>query len=128
MAIRSIAFLAFLSAGTCFAGELPQNYETAHAMWQQHITSLDYERYAEEFGQFNNYFRLDEKDGCYARGSDQVNLMLIITHPADSEFAVIERALPDALTNKAECFRNSYEGLKTKAPPFLPFVLKMNFQ
>lgn len=97
-------------------------------MWQQHITSVDYERYAEEFSQFNNYFRLDEKDGCYARGSDQANLMLIVTHPAGSKFAVIERALPDVPTAKAACFRNSYEGLKTKVPPFLPFILKMNFQ
>ena len=97
-------------------------------MWERTKTRAEYQRYAQEFAQFNNHFRLDEKDGCYARAPGQVNLMLVITHSSGSEVAIIERVLSDVHSAKAQCFQNSYEGVRTKIPPFLPFVLQMGMQ
>lgn len=51
--------------------------------------------------------------------------MLIISHPQNSEFAVIERVLTDVDNTKARCFEKSYGGVQVKVPPFLPFVLQL---
>jgi hypothetical protein len=42
------------------------------------------------------------------------------------EFAVIENVLSDSDSPKARCFINSYRGLQTKVPPYVPFVLQMS--
>lgn len=54
-----------------------------------------------------------------------MNLMLVITHPAKDEYAVIERVLSDVDNAKAQCFKKSYSGIKTRVPPFVPFVLQL---
>jgi hypothetical protein len=51
--------------------------------------------------------------------------MLVISRPDSSEFAVIEQVLADVDNAKARCFEKSYRGVRTKPPPFLPFVLQM---
>lgn len=125
MRIPGTAALAFLAAATAFATEPPRQYADAEALWKQTRNDARYQSYAAEFSQFNNHLRLDEKDGCYALGAEPVNLMLVITRPAKGEFAVVERVLTDVDGAKARCFRKSYEGVRTKVPPFLPFVLQM---
>jgi hypothetical protein len=125
MRIRTTVVLALMAA-TAFAVEPPRLYSDAEALWKEKRDDAKYQRYVGEFTQFNNHFRLDEQNGCYALGSERVNLMLIITHPTNSEFAVVERVLSDVDSAKARCFRRSYEGLRTKIPPFAPFVLQMS--
>lgn len=125
MKTRIVAFLAAFTATTALAAEPPRLYADAEATWRQTRDDEKYQAYAVEFSQFNNHFRLDEKGRCYSLGSEPVNLMLIITQPAKSEFAVVERVLSDVDSAKARCFRKSYEGVRTKTPPFLPFVLQL---
>ena len=81
-----------------------------------------------QFSQFNNHFHLDEKDGCYTLASGPVNLLLVNSHPKNSEFAVIERVLSDVDNAKARCFEKAYRGINTKIPPFLPFVLQLGMR
>ena len=88
--------------------------------------SVEYQTYASEFVQFNNHFHIDEKDGCYALGKEPIQLMLVITHPGSAEFAVVENVLSDVNSLKARCFIRSYLGLRTKVPPYVPFVLQMS--
>lgn len=125
MKIRIAVALAFMAA-TALAAEPPRRYSEAEAIWREKKDDATYQSYAGEFAKFNNHFRLDEQNGCYALGSERVNLMLIITHPTNSEFAVVERVLSDIDSAKARCFRRSYESLRTKVPPFVPFVLQMS--
>jgi hypothetical protein len=108
-----------------FAVDAPNSYASASAVWERTKNDAKYQSYADEFAQFNNHFHLDEKDGCYALSGGPVTLMLVITHPAKSEYAAIERVLSDVDNAKARCFMKSYGGIKTKVPPFVPFVLQM---
>ncbi len=107
------------------AADTPLSYADAKALWLKSRETVEYQRYAAEFVQFNNHFHLDEKHGCYAIGSGAVDLMLVITHPEDGEFAVIQRVLSNIDNAKARCFQKSYRGVQTKVPPFVPFVLQM---
>ena len=122
------SLLAMVAAGVALADEAPGSYEAAKAIWSRSRESKDYQGYAAEFAQFNNHFHLDEKDGCYALAPGSVNLMLVISQPKNSEFAVIDRVLADVANAKARCFEKSYLGVQVKAPPFLPFVLQLGMK
>ncbi|MFZ6846543.1 hypothetical protein [Undibacterium sp. RuTC16W] len=122
---RVAAILAVVGTTIAFAADAPNSYLSAKATWERTKDDTKYQAYAAEFAQFNNHFHLDEKDGCYSLAPGPVNLMLVITRPAKSEYAVIERVLSDVENAKAQCFKKSYGGVKTKAPPFVPFVLQM---
>jgi hypothetical protein len=120
--------LATLFAATAFASDAPQTYAAAKATWEKSKDRPAYQTYAAEFSQFNNHFHLDEKDGCYTLSPGSVTLMLVISKPSDSEFAIIESVLSDVDNAKSQCFKKSYGGVQTKVPPFLPFVLQMGMQ
>ena len=117
--------LALVISTAVFAGDSPHAYADAKAIWEQSKDTAAYQSYATKFSQFNNHFHLDEKDGCYRLAPGPVDLMLVITHPDNGEFAVIEQVLSDVDNAKARCFRKSYGGIRTKVPPFFPFVLQM---
>jgi hypothetical protein len=117
--------LALVVSSAAFASDVAQSYADAQAVWQRNQSTAEYQNYAIEFSQFNNHFHLDEKDGCYALGPGPVNLMLVISHPNSDEFAVVEQVLSDVDNAKARCFMKSYLGIRTKIPPFLPFVLQL---
>jgi hypothetical protein len=111
-----------------FADEAPRSYTDAEAVWQRTRGTTEYQKYTTEFTQFNNHFHLDEKDGCYALAPGPVNLMLVISHPDNDEFAVIEQVLSNVNNAKARCFKKTYHGIHTKIPPFLPFVLQLGME
>jgi hypothetical protein len=113
-----------LSAATAFANS-PRTYGDAEAIWEQSKNNPAYATYLGEFTQFSNHFHLDEKDGCYALSAGTVNVLLVITHSDNNQFALIEEVFTDVDNLKAKCFKKSYMGIRTKVPPFLPFVLKM---
>jgi hypothetical protein len=119
--------LLMATSGMALAAEPATSFESAKQIWEQTKGQKAYQTYSEEFAQYNNHFRLDEKDGCYALGKEPVELMLIITHRDGGEFAVVERVWSDVDNAKASCFKNSYEGIRTKIPPFFPFTLQMVF-
>jgi hypothetical protein len=124
--IRRITMaLALLACTVVLADEAPRSYVDASAILQKSRGSAEYQSYAAEFSQFNNHFHLDTKDGCYALSPGPVNLMLVISHGDNEEFAVVERVLSDVDNAKAQCFQRAYRGLRTKIPPFLPFVLQL---
>ena len=121
IAVAAVALIACVA----FADEMPPSYAGAKAIWLRSRDTKEYQSYAAAFSQFNNHFHLDEKGGCYALASGPVNLMLVISRPQNSEFAVIERVLADVDNAKAQCFEKSYGGVQVKIPPFFPFVLQL---
>ncbi len=118
--------MAALITCSASAADMPRRYSEAKAVWEKSKNKPSYQAYLDEFGQFNNYHRLDETDGCYGLAPGRVNMMLIISKPDSGEFAVIEQVFTDVDNAKARCFIKTYRGLETKAPPYLPFVLQMS--
>lgn len=116
----------FVMSGIAVATESPSSFVDAKKIWGASKNLKEYDDYLSEFLQFNNHFHLDTKDNCYALDKGPVELMLVIAHRSDQKYAVIERVLSDVENAKAQCFKKSYEGIQTKAPPFLPFVLQMS--
>lgn len=125
MRARIAVAITLVFCGISFAADTPGSYDDAKALWIKSRDTAEYQRYAEAFAQFNNHFHLDEKDGCYALAPGPVDLMLVISNPDSSEFAVVEAVLSDVDNAKARCFQKSYRGVRTKMPPFLPFILQM---
>ena len=126
MSTRVLAIFTAVIATAAFAADSPRVYADAKAVWEKSKNKPEYQMYASEFAQFNNHFHLDEKDGCYALSPGPVNLMLIISNSTNGEFAVVERVLSDVENAKSQCFKKSYGGIRTKIPPYLPFVLQMS--
>jgi hypothetical protein len=125
MQMRIAVALALVVSSATFADDAPRSYADAAAIWQRSRSTAEYQKYTDEFTQFNNHFHLDEKDSCYALAPGPVNLMLVISHQDNDEFAVIERVLSDVDNAKSRCFKNTYRGIRTKVPPFFPFVLQL---
>ncbi|WP_416760295.1 hypothetical protein ACNI65_25340 [Roseateles sp. So40a] len=127
-AITRLGAAALLSATgitLSLAAEPPKDFSQARANWEAHKDSAEYQKYADEFVQFNNHFHLDEKGGCYQLSPGPVELMLVITHTKGDQFATIERVISDSDSAKAQCFKRTYKGIATKVPPYLPFVFSM---
>lgn len=120
--------LLLIAVDIAFADELPRSYADAKVIWENNHKTGVYQKYAEDFAQFNNHFRLDEKDGCYAIAPGPVNLMLVIAYQEKSKFATIDPVFADVDTAKGRCFQKSYRGIPTKIPPFTPFVLHLSFR
>ncbi len=121
----TVLFIGGLWALVAFAAGGPSSYAEAEAAWKSSRDKPLHQAYAEEFIQFNNFHRLDEKDGCYALSPGPVNLYLVITHTRGEQFARVERVVSSVNNQKASCFKRTYEGLRTKAPPFAPFVMQL---
>ena len=125
MKIGIALVIGLMFSATTFAADAPRSYAEAKTVWVKSRDKAEYQGYAAGFAQFNNHFHLDEKDGCYGLASGSVDLMLVITRPDNDEFAVIERVLSSVDNAKSRCFEKTYRGVRTKIPPYLPFVLQM---
>ena len=121
-----ISILALCLATVAVASPAVPTYSEARVSWEAHKDSKDYQTYADEFIQFNNHYHLDEKDGCYALAGGPVQLMLVITHRDEGKYALVEDVLTDTDSPKAQCFKKTYRGIRTKVPPFLPFIFHMS--
>ena len=120
-----LAFAALALSASSLAAEAPWSYEAMKDAWLARRDSRDYQRYASEFVQYTNYYHVDQKGNCYALSHEPVELMLIITQPENDKFAQVEHVLSNVDNAKAQCFEKAYRGLRTRQPPYLPFVLQL---
>ena len=123
---RKLIFVALtmLSASCVSAQSRPEldlSYEQATSIWQKNRDRADYQTYLEAFTQWNNHFQLDTRGDCYAKGTEPVTVLLVVT-----ERAVIEPVFSSLGGAKAECFRMSYLSLDVAKPPFSPLVIQLN--
>jgi hypothetical protein len=121
-----IVILIFLTASCASAEPRPEidlSYEQATDIWQSNKERKDFQTYLDAFTEWNNHFQLDTRNDCYAKGSEPVTILLVIT-----DRAVIEPVFSNIGGAKAECFRLSYLGLKVAEPPFSPLVIQLNMQ
>jgi hypothetical protein len=96
---RIAGVLALCVCSVAVGADAPRSYADAEAIWRSSRDKAEYQGYSAEFAQYNNSLRLG--------------------------FATIERVFFDVDNAKARCFERSYTGVRTKLPPFLPFVLQM---
>jgi hypothetical protein len=122
---RIAVVFALAVCGVATGADAPRSYADAEAIWRNSRERTEYQSYLAEFAQYNNSLRLDERDGCYSLTAGPVNLMLVISRVDADGFATVERVFFDVDNAKARCFERSYTGLRTKLPPFLPFVLQL---
>jgi hypothetical protein len=121
-----IASAILVVTGSAVAASGLMSFADAKKVWDASRDRKEYQDFSGEFVRFNNQLHLDTKDNCYALGKEPVELMLVIAHPNSSEqFAVVQDVLADVDSAKARCFKKSYNGVSTKVPPFVPFVLQM---
>ena len=113
---------------SAYGVNVPGSYADAQVEWKIHKDSVEYQTYMSEFVQFNNHFHIDERGGCYALDREPTTLMLVIGHANGTEFADVTNVFANGDSPRARCFVNSYRWLKTKVPPYIPFVLQMDFQ
>jgi len=123
-----VAIIALIFVNDALPAVTPSSYEDALVIWERSKDTAAYQAYAGNFSQFNNRLHLDERDGCYVLAPGPVNLMLVITHSGNDQFAVIDEVLSNVNNAKARCFERTYRGVRTKIPPFVPFVLQMGMQ
>jgi hypothetical protein len=123
---RIAAVLMLALCGIADAADGPRSYDDAEDIWLRSRDTMEYQRYAAEFAQYNNALGLDRRNGCYSLApAGPVNLMLLISRADGQEFATIERVLFESDNAKARCFERSYSGIGTKVPPFTPFILQL---
>ena len=65
-------------------------FANAKRVWENSKDRKEYRQYAKEFVELNNRLELDQKR-CYGMARGPVELMLVITHDRDTEFAKIEQ-------------------------------------
>ncbi len=55
------AVLALVISTLSWASDTPQSYEDAKAVWQQHKSEPNYQKYVSEFTLFNDHFHLTRR-------------------------------------------------------------------
>jgi hypothetical protein len=121
-----LVILSLFTSSAAFCGNT--DYEEAKGIWDKDRITFEYQNYLEQFLQYNNSLRLDEKSGCYKLTNDSVELLLVVKHVEGNKYAIVEDVLVDKNNLKSECFIEIYENLKVKKPPHFPFVIQMQFE
>jgi len=125
---RIVGVLALAICGVATGAEVPGSFADARAIWQSSRENAEYQNYVDQFTQYSNSLRLDERNGCHSLAAGTVTLMLVVARADADGFATIERVFYDVDNAKARCFERSYAGVRTKVPPFLPFVLQVRME
>lgn len=114
------AILLIISSLICFPAlakdVVAPTYEQALVAWEDSKSNpgwLDYLNLAVEF---NNEHRIDERGGCYKKGTLPVKLVTT----TNSE-GVITSVVANVSNPKSECFKKVLLGVKFPKPPYAPF-------
>ena len=125
MALRFAGWM-LAAVASAAAADVGLTYAEAQKAWEASKNKSEYQSYVQEFARFNNHFHLDERNGCHKLEGGRVELMLVVRHGVGQQYAHIEEVLSRTDTPKAQCFKKTYGGIRTKVPPFVPFVLQMS--
>jgi hypothetical protein len=120
-----ILILTLITSNVAFGGNV--DYTEAREIWEKDKVTSEYQNYLEQFLQYNNSLRLDEKNGCYKISSDPVEIFLVVKYSNGNKYASVVDVLVNGINSKSECFIKTYRNLKLKKPPHFPFVIQMAF-
>jgi len=102
-------------------------YDEAVKLWEESRFDAEFGEYMGEFAQYNNYHKLDTRNGCFELGEGPTEIFFEITNDGASNHYRISRAIHKEQSDRLSCFKESYLGVPVKQPPFMPFVFKMEF-
>ena len=120
---KSLVSCLVLTAGLATVASSQVVYDEAEKLWHESRNREGFADYSMKFAEFTNENRLDSKDHCYDRAQGQVEVILIID---DKGF--IKSVLANVTNSKADCFKQSYLGLRVPPPPFAPFFVAMTMR
>jgi len=103
-------------------------YNEAEQHWRENKETTAYQAYAAEFVKYSKAHRLDTNLGCSDLGSETVRQYLIINFGNAKKYAFVKDVVSNFNTPKSRCFIDSYKGMQVQKPPYLPFVLQMEFE
>ncbi len=103
-------------------------YNEAEQHWRENKETSVYQAYATKFMKYSKAHRLDSNLGCSKLGSEIVRQYLIINHGNSKKYAFVKDVVSNFDTPKSRCFIDSYNGMQVQKPPYLPFVLQMEFK
>lgn len=114
--------LGLLSAvnGAVQAQETAYSFADAAQQFAAQPKTARTQTYLDTWTSTNNAQHLDERDGCYAKGSGPVTQILEI----DASGQVVNY-FSDPTDARSECWRNTYLGASFPPPPFAPFYHEM---
>ena len=104
------------------------SFDEAKEIWETSKSDPGYSEYMREFVQYNNYHKLDTKDGCYKLGGGPTEIYFAISLDTSTRYYRISSAYYVDEGLRVACFENSYLGVPVKHPPYMPFVFKMEFR
>lgn len=121
--------LSYASIAIAGSGPYSSFYEAQKAWTTLHKTP-NYKAYYQSFLRKNESLRLEKLGNCYNIPNPShhpIQMMLVITHEENQDSGMITQALPNIDSARADCFIDSYVGVKMPIPPITPYVLFFQF-
>jgi activator of 2-hydroxyglutaryl-CoA dehydratase len=97
-----------------------EEFMTANEKWKAQKSNPDRMKYLNAVLEIDNKLNRDEQGGCYFVASGGITQIIVI----NSE-GVVESVISESNSEKSECFKKIYLGLKYPKPPFAPIYDKM---
>lgn len=97
------------------------SFDEAQDLVAQSKLKPGYEQYLSTFAQRSNSIKLDERGGCYALNGGTLKLIIVL-----NDKGLIESAISDVNSEKAQCFKRMYTGVDLKTPPpYSPLAIEV---
>lgn len=98
------------------------DFFVANEKWkaQSQLKNPERMKYLEAVLEIDNSKNQDEVDGCYYLGSGGITQIIVINSDG-----VVDEVISESKSEKSECFKKVYLGLKYPKPPFSPIYDKM---
>lgn len=103
-------------------------YAEAEQHWLENKDTAAYQAYAAGFEAYSKAHRLDTNLRCQDLGTEPVTQYLIIQLGNSRKYSFVEDVVQSIDTPKSRCFIDSYKDVQVQRPPYLPFILQMQFK
>ena len=103
-------------------------YTEAEQHWLDNKETSAYQAYAAEFVKYSHAHQLDTRLRCDDLGNETIRQYLIMNLGNSKKYSFVKDVVSNVDTPKSRCFIDSYKGMQVQKPPYLPFVLQMEFK
>jgi len=121
--IRSIPFAVALALSLPASAQSAKDFAEANARTEVQPKDKLTSAYSHAWEAFNNQHHLDDRDGCYDKGTGELVQILEI-----DEAGKVTGVFADKDDGRARCWRSTYLGVVFPQPPFAPFYYRMKVQ
>ena len=114
----AIFIILLFTSFNAFASQ--EEFAAANEKWKAQKSNPDRMKYLNTVLEIDNKQNRDEQGGCYNVAPGGITQIIVI----NSE-GIIESVISESKSEKSECFKKVYLGLKYPKPPFAPIYDKM---